>query len=856
MRRLLPLALTLTLTACGDEGPIDLMRRADTPDSGSPSTPPPPPNNDPPPPPNDDPAPLEQAGGSVGPVDSAPFDIDAYQSVVWPVLERSCLGGVACHGGYETSRGGGLRLYDAPAGAQQHYDNFLRVRAYTNLADPPYSKLLLEGLGVSVHAGGGIWAEADAGYLAVLGWIEEAAGVEEEEQPEPIPDPEEPPPEAPPPPGCTLPDVQNSRYDFDVYVTAIQPGFNQDCATAACHGGGDGGGLELTITDDPTSCEMVRNFFVSQRFAFPNNVEASPLLLKPLYDAHTGGSIYAGEADPRYQALEAWILAVGAEQADEVVEIADDGESPFDYPRFQERVAPLLVDPGAPSNCADRSCHGSNEEVNRGGLFLFPNPELGSNEMASDFHAIAAFADAENPAASPLLTKAAGAGGHRVVLTPDQNAYEEILDWIYRARGFARLDPVYYAERVQPIFDDPAACGEDNLRFTCASVGACHGTYQPARGPENRSQFGLIPAPDSIAALRHNYDQASNMVSLRAPERSPLILQPLAADQGGVYHSGGDNWQADDEWTQGIRRWIEGMHPTAEGYIRDWLVLGAVDPGGEGLARDWLGETEPVYGGTVAGQTWGARVGGDDYVALEGDGLHHAAAFLINDTGGALTVDLFFGAASYGEVWLRGERVLADRDAAAPDVGALATAPAITLAPGINRVLVKVLGGADGSGFYLRVRDRAEGDLGGLTVRLGGVEGGAAFGGGGGDNGGNNNGGDDRPQDVLDRGVFENQVLPVLAGAGGGCGNGAGCHQERAGGFYFSQNYAGNAEEIQRIWDRLSARAVNVADPDASTILTKPLSGNGVNHAGGKAWNDANAAGYQTIANWIRAASQ
>ncbi len=833
MRRALP-ALALVLAACGDEGPIDLTAAASGPDAGGPpATAAPPPSSGAPP-----------AAGSTGPADSRPFDLEAYERVVWPALSRGCVGNVACHGGYDTARGGGLRLHAEPAGAQGHYENFLRVRGYTNLDDPPYSKLLLEGLGVSTHAGGALFTEQDPDYLAMLGWIEAAAETGDAEG-------EAPPVVAPPPPGCSLPDARNSRYDFEVYANTLQPSLARDCASAACHGGEDGGALQLAVTDDPTSCETVRNFFVAQRFAHPHNVEASPLLLKPLYAAHTGGSIYEGEADPRYQALAAWILAVGASQVDEGVEPAD--EPPFDYPRFQERVAALLLAPASPHNCADRSCHGSDDVAARGALFLFDEPELGSDEMASDFHALAAFADPDNPTGSALLTKAAGEGGHRVVLTPDDDAYEEVLDWIYRARGYARLDPVYFAERVQPLFDDPAASGADNQRWTCASVGACHGTYQPARGPENRSRFGLVPAPDGLAALQHNYDQASNMVSPRDPDRSPLLLQPLAVDQGGVYHSGGDNWARDDAWAGRVRRWIEGMRPTPEGYVRDWLVLGALEPGGEGLARDWLDGAEPAYGATVAGQSWGARVEGGDYIELEGSGLHHAAVYLLNDGDGALSVDLFFGAAAYGEVWLDGERVLADRDPGEPDPGALAVAPALSLEPGVHRVLVKVLADGDGGGFYLRLRDRAEGGLGEVSVRLGGVDGGAALRGGGGGGGGEQG---VRPQDVLDEQVFRDQVLPVLATAGGGCANGAGCHQERAGGFYFVQDYAGDEAEIQRIWERLSPRVVNVDDPDASTLLTKPLAGNGVQHAGGKAWANAADAGYATIAAWIRAAGQ
>ncbi len=822
------LLLALALGGCGE--PVELDVAEPPPESEPPATVPP--SN----------TPLEPAAGVNGPVDSGPFDVAAYETSVWPALQRSCLGGAACHGGYESAAGGGLRLHEVPAGPQQHFENLLRVRAYTNLADPPYSKLLLEGLAVSTHGGGSLFTEADPDYIAMLSWIEDAAAAQgggAATPPAPINTPE---------PGCALPAVENNRYDYAVFARDIQPGFNADCSSAVCHGGDQGGGLVLTVTEDAESCDSIRNFFVTQRFAFPGNVEASPLLLKPLYDAHTGGSIYTGEEDPRYQALRDWILGVGAEQQDEGV--AEVPQELFDYNRFQSEVAPLLLDPASPHNCADRSCHGSDELAARGDLFLIASPELGSNEMASNFHAVAAFADAEAPSASALLTKAAGAGGHRIVLRPEDPAYDAVLDWIYRARGGDRLDPVYYAEQVQPVFDDPTAVAADNQRLTCATVGGCHGTYQPAQGPQNRSRFGLIPAATGLAELRHNYEQSAAMVRLRAPERSPLILQPLAVAEGGVYHSGGDNWAQGDVWHQRVQRWVQGMQPSEEGYVRDWLVLDAVDAGGQGLAADWLGETAPSYGTSVAGAQWGARVEGGDYVELDGEGLHHAATWLVNETGGELEVDVFFGAAAYGEVWLEGERVLADRDAASPEPGALAVAPRLILKPGANRVLVKVLGGDEGSGFYFRVRDRAEAGLAGVSVRLGGVGGGAAFGGGGGGGGGGVE--IERPQDRLDRGVFEAQVLPALAA--GSCGTGGGCHQERAGGFYFNPDYAGDAAEVDRIWDRLSPRAVNLQSPAESTLLTKPLANNGVNHAGGKAWASSNAAGYATIEAWIRAA--
>ena len=839
------LALALGIPALGcSEDAIDLGAGTPTPpaDQGPAISPPARPG-------------VPQPGDSV---DSYPFDFARYQAEIWPQLQRSCAQ-TSCHGGYEQAPGGALALHPEPTSAALHYQNFLRVRDFTNLDDPPFSLLLLEALNESSHGAGAVFpSREDARYLAFLAWIDDAAQAAADGRAAEVvtADPEQPEAAAPAGRCGAIPDVRSSRYDFDAFAGSVQPTLDADCASAGCHLGSGAGRLDLEASADPTGCAIERNFFMVQRFAFPRNVAASTLVLKPLSPDHTGGAIFAGESDARYVALAAWIAAVGEPQGGFA---PPPPASRFDYVRFQQVVAPVLLRAQSAHNCADRSCHGAEDRASRGALFLFADPAPGSPEMASDFHALTALADVERPESSRLLGLAAGAEGHRVVLSPDEPGRAAIVEWIYAARGYTRLDPVYFAQRVNPLFDDPAAAGGAGQALTCADTG-CHGTYDTARGPANRSRFGLVPAAETPGARAYNFRQASNLVSLSDPARSPLLLQPLATDEGGVHHTGGDNWHRDGEAFQRVWRWIDGMHPSADGFIRDWLVVGPFAPDGDGLARPYLDEADPrpAWGEAVGASTWEARLAGDgDRVATGGGGVYYAAAWLVNESGGERTVDLSLGADGFARAWLGGQVVLDDRADGAADPGGLETTVGLTLKPGANLVLVKTLWAGDGEGgFYLKVHDRDGGDAAGyVTVKLGDV-GGAPVGAGEGIEAPVED-----PQgdayDALDAEAFRVRVVPVLASAGGGCASGAGCHQARAGGFYFDPAAAQDDAIAERVLRSLSSpRMVNL-DPgqaEESRLLAVPRVGSAYGHAGGKAWSQGDAS-YQTILAWIRDAS-
>jgi hypothetical protein len=107
-----------------------------------------------------------------------------------------------------------------------------------------------------------------------------------------------------------------------------------------------------------------------------------------------------------------------------------------------------------------------------------------------------------------------------------------------------------YRDTVEPIFE----------RKGCAA-GICHGAPQ--------ADF-YITCGDTPEQVAYNYTQAHAFVG-DPPEASQLLIVPLAARNGGIGHSGGDQFtgMADPDYVA-IRDWAEVAQP---------IVFGANDPG-------------------------------------------------------------------------------------------------------------------------------------------------------------------------------------------------------------------------------------------------------------------------------------
>lgn len=95
-------------------------------------------------------------------------------------------------------------------------------------------------------------------------------------------------------------------------------GSGQSCASAACHGGGSGGGFILVsgpgFPPSLSPTDLAFNFNSAQSFVNPVNVSQSKLLAEPLVgDAgvpsigpHGGGDIFNSTAATCYQELSQW----------------------------------------------------------------------------------------------------------------------------------------------------------------------------------------------------------------------------------------------------------------------------------------------------------------------------------------------------------------------------------------------------------------------------------------------------------------------------------------------------------------------------------------------------------------------
>ena len=111
------------------------------------------------------------------------------------------------------------------------------------------------------------------------------------------------------------------------------------------------------------------------------------------------------------------------------------------------------------------------------------------------------------------------------------------------------LDYDYYKARVEPIFltkrDGHARC------FVCHSD--ANNAFRLQKLPEKSTAW-------SDADSRKNFAAASALVTPGSPDKSHLLMYPLAPEAGGsIYHSGGRQFRTkkDPEWLA-LAAWVNG----------------------------------------------------------------------------------------------------------------------------------------------------------------------------------------------------------------------------------------------------------------------------------------------------------
>ncbi len=111
------------------------------------------------------------------------------------------------------------------------------------------------------------------------------------------------------------------------------------------------------------------------------------------------------------------------------------------------------------------------------------------------------------------------------------------------------LDYGYYKARVEPIFLKKR---EDHVRCY-----VCHSEANTAFKLEHMEKGKTAYSEEQS---RHNFEVVSRLVVPGAPEKSRLLLQPLALQAGGnAYHSGGRQFDSrnDPDWKV-IEQWVSG----------------------------------------------------------------------------------------------------------------------------------------------------------------------------------------------------------------------------------------------------------------------------------------------------------
>ncbi len=129
-----------------------------------------------------------------------------------------------------------------------------------------------------------------------------------------------------------------------------------------------------------------------------------------------------------------------------------------------------------------------------------------------------------------------------------------ILFFSLLAQGASSLDYADFKARIQPLLTEKrpghARC------ITCHSTGT---TFRLIRLPKGRTEY-------TDEESRKNFEAVSRVVLPGVPQKSRLLVMPLAHEAGGTeFHPGGKHWMSKDdpEWKT-LSDWVQRASTTGK----------------------------------------------------------------------------------------------------------------------------------------------------------------------------------------------------------------------------------------------------------------------------------------------------
>ena len=365
------------------------------------------------------------------------------------------------------------------------------------------------------------------------------------------------------------------------FVEQIMPSFqNANCLGVGCHAHETStANFGLHVDVDGDSPEMAENFQSVRALMDLNEPDLSVIYFRS-NDNHA-----AQRLDPDdLAALLAWI--------EEAAENAENNGGPpptggdvtgFNAGVFRDEIFPILdgfdLNTGTQRQlgCTGPACHAAG-----GGA---PNFILDPSRDAEDnLASFANFVNKANPVRSQVLLCAQNLPGCRVYPNHPggaffQNAndlnYQRVLGYIYSSSDNTPLDLAFFAERIQPIFNDNNFTVNNGPN---CQDSACHGVSAPGERPGNNTNFPILRNVNlrDLQGLTENFVNASAFTNFLDPEASSLFLFPtnqIAHRPGAVIDI--DNNADHAEFVEDILlRWIGGLRPDGDGFGLHYLLAG------------------------------------------------------------------------------------------------------------------------------------------------------------------------------------------------------------------------------------------------------------------------------------------